>query len=101
MKDKKADVLVITPHPDDAEFGSSGTVAKFTRQGKAVVYVVVTNGEKGTDDINVKPKELVKVREKEQLAAGVTEDYIRVSTGTEHIDDIITDFDQALKVSKL
>jgi O-acetylhomoserine (thiol)-lyase len=32
----------------------------------------------------------------EQLAAGVTEDYIRVSVGTEHIDDIIYDFEQAL-----
>jgi O-acetylhomoserine (thiol)-lyase len=38
--------------------------------------------------------------EKEQLAAGVTEDYIRVSVGTEHIDDIIADFDQALKASQ-
>lgn len=37
--------------------------------------------------------------EKEQLAAGVTDDYIRVSVGTEHIDDIIADFDQALKES--
>jgi O-acetylhomoserine (thiol)-lyase len=36
----------------------------------------------------------------EQLAAGVTPDYIRVSTGTEHIDDIIADFDQALKASR-
>ena len=33
--------------------------------------------------------------EQEQLAAGVTPDYIRVSVGTEHIDDIIADFDQA------
>jgi len=32
----------------------------------------------------------------EQLAAGVTPDYIRVSVGTEHIDDIIADFEQAL-----
>jgi len=38
--------------------------------------------------------------EKEQLAAGVTDDYIRVSVGTEHIDDIIADFDQALKLSQ-
>jgi O-acetylhomoserine (thiol)-lyase len=38
--------------------------------------------------------------EAEQLAAGVTEDYIRVSVGTEHIDDIIADFEQALKVSQ-
>jgi len=37
--------------------------------------------------------------EEEQLAAGVTPDYVRVSVGTEHIDDIIADFDQALKKS--
>jgi len=35
----------------------------------------------------------------EQLAAGVTPDYIRVSVGTEHIVDIVADFDQALKAS--
>ena len=35
----------------------------------------------------------------EQLAAGVTEDYVRVSVGTEHIDDIIADFEQALSAS--
>ena len=38
--------------------------------------------------------------EKEQLAAGVTPDYIRVSVGTEHVDDIIADFEQALKTSQ-
>jgi O-acetylhomoserine (thiol)-lyase len=36
----------------------------------------------------------------EQLAAGVTEDYIRISVGTEHIDDIIADFEQALRASQ-
>jgi len=36
----------------------------------------------------------------EQLAAGVTPDYVRVSVGTEHIDDIIDDFEQALKASQ-
>jgi len=40
------------------------------------------------------------LNEKEQLAAGVTNDYIRVSVGTENIDDIINDFQQALKASK-
>lgn len=38
--------------------------------------------------------------EAEQLAAGVTPDYVRVSVGTEHIDDIIGDFEQALKESQ-
>ena len=36
----------------------------------------------------------------EQLAAGVTDDYIRVSVGTEHIDDIIADFEEALEASQ-
>lgn len=38
--------------------------------------------------------------EAEQLAAGVTPDYIRVSVGTEHIDDIKADFKQALNTSQ-
>ena len=36
----------------------------------------------------------------EQISAGVTEDYIRVSVGTEHIDDIIEDFNEALIASQ-
>ncbi|NQU70098.1 MAG: O-acetylhomoserine aminocarboxypropyltransferase/cysteine synthase, partial [Rhodospirillales bacterium] len=35
----------------------------------------------------------------EQLATGVTEGYVRLSVGIEHIDDIITDLDQALAAS--
>jgi len=62
-------MMVVTPHPDDAEFGVAGTVARLTREGKKVVYVVCTNGDKGTDDINMNPEELVKTREKEQQEA--------------------------------
>jgi LmbE family N-acetylglucosaminyl deacetylase len=60
---------VITPHPDDAEFGVAGTVARWTKQGKQVVYVVCTNGNKGTSDTDVKPDELAETRKKEQRAA--------------------------------
>jgi O-acetylhomoserine (thiol)-lyase len=35
--------------------------------------------------------------EQEQLATGVTPDFIRLSIGIEHIDDILADLDQALK----
>ncbi len=69
MAVKQAQVMVVTPHPDDAEFGVAGTVARWVKEGKDVVYVVCANGDKGTSDINVKPKELVKIREQEQLAA--------------------------------
>ena len=69
MERQPADILVITPHPDDAEFGAAGSVAKMVRQGKTAVYVVVTNGDKGTDDPDLDPAELVRVREKEQRDA--------------------------------
>jgi LmbE family N-acetylglucosaminyl deacetylase len=69
MTTKKADVMVVTPHPDDAEFGVAGTVARWTGEGKDVIYVVCTNGDKGTSDRNMKPEELARIREEEQLAA--------------------------------
>jgi len=69
MVKKKTDILVVTPHPDDAEFGVAGTVVNWVRQGKTVVYLVCTNGDKGTEDPNMKPEGLAQVREKEQLEA--------------------------------
>jgi LmbE family N-acetylglucosaminyl deacetylase len=63
------DVMVICPHPDDAEFGAAGTVARWTRDGKQVVYVICTNGEKGTSDHTVKPEQLAEIRRQEQRAA--------------------------------
>jgi LmbE family N-acetylglucosaminyl deacetylase len=64
-----ADVMVVSPHPDDAEFGAAGTVALWTREGKQVVYVVCTNGEKGATDHTVKPEQLAEMRQQEQRAA--------------------------------
>ena len=61
--------MVITPHPDDAEFGIAGTVARWTSEGKDVIYIVCTNGNKGTDDPEISSDKLADIREKEQLAA--------------------------------
>ncbi len=66
------DVMVVTAHPDDAEFGVAGTVARWTRQGKQVVYIVCTNGDKGTSNRSVRPDELAEIRKKEQKAAAKT-----------------------------
>jgi LmbE family N-acetylglucosaminyl deacetylase len=66
---KPVHAVVATPHPDDAEFGVAGTVARWTREGKDVVYVVCTNGDKGTSDPDMDPAELARIREEEQLAA--------------------------------
>lgn len=69
MIKKTAQVLVITPHPDDAEFGVAGTVLHWVREGKEVVYVVCTTGDKGTSDTSISQKDLIVMREQEQQAA--------------------------------
>lgn len=61
--------MVVTAHPDDAEFGVAGTVAGWTRAGRRVVYVVCTNGDKGSSDRAMKPEVLARIREREQSAA--------------------------------
>ena len=66
---EQAQVMVITPHSDDAEYGVAGTVARWVAEGRNVIYVVCTNGDKGTSDANMKPDELARIREQEQLAA--------------------------------
>jgi len=62
-------VLLVTPHPDDAEGGCGGTVARWIEQGADVVYVLCTNGDKGTTDLEMTPARLAETREREQLEA--------------------------------
>ncbi len=69
MITEQAHIIVFIPHPDDAESRMAGTVARWVREGKNIVYVVCTNGDKGTNDPNMKPEELTRIREREQLAA--------------------------------
>lgn len=61
--------MVIVAHPDDAEFSSAGTVARWAREGKEIVYVLCTSGDKGTSDLNVSPAELAEIRRQEQRNA--------------------------------
>ncbi|MCU0540491.1 MAG: PIG-L family deacetylase [Desulfobacterales bacterium] len=63
------DILVIAAHPDDAEFGAAGTVAKWVREGRRAAYLVCTSGEKGTTDLSITPEELIRIREEEQREA--------------------------------
>ena len=69
MSDQPDTILVVTPHPDDAEGGAGGTIAKWTSEGKRVVLVVCTNGDKGTSDRTLRPQDLSEMRELEQLEA--------------------------------
>jgi len=44
----KLDILVFASHPDDAELGAGGTIAKEVSKGKKVGIVDLTQGELGT-----------------------------------------------------
>lgn len=66
------DILVIAAHPDDAEFGAAGTVAKWIREGRPAAYLICTSGEKGTTDPTLTPEMLSGIREEEQRAAAQT-----------------------------
>ena len=44
--------LAIVAHPDDMEFGAAAAVARWTGQGKDLVYCMVTSGEAGIDGMH-------------------------------------------------
>jgi LmbE family N-acetylglucosaminyl deacetylase len=61
--------LAIGAHPDDAEFGAAGTLARWADAGTEVTIAVVTDGSKGTWDPSVDTALLVATRRAEQRAA--------------------------------
>ncbi|MBI2940566.1 MAG: PIG-L family deacetylase [Chloroflexi bacterium] len=63
--------LVIGAHADDVEFTSAGTVARWTSEGAVVGYVLCTDSSRGTDDPRLPPRELARIRQKEQRAAAL------------------------------
>jgi LmbE family N-acetylglucosaminyl deacetylase len=62
-------VLVMAAHPDDADFGSAGTIARWTDAGIAVSYCLVTDGDAGGSDASISRADLAKLRQAEQTAA--------------------------------
>ena len=62
-------VMVVVAHPDDMEFSSAGTVAKFVKEGKRVVLVQCTSGDKGTARRDITSPELAALRESEEREA--------------------------------
>jgi LmbE family N-acetylglucosaminyl deacetylase len=64
-----ARVMVSVAHPDDADFGCAGTMAKWASEGSEILLVVATSGDKGTSDPDISPEMLVATREEEQRSA--------------------------------
>lgn len=61
--------MVVFAHPDDAEIGSGGVVAKWIEAGCEVAYVLCTNGDAGTGERSLTPAQLAARRAEEQRAA--------------------------------
>ena len=68
--------LCVLAHPDDVDFGSSGTVATWTAAGTEVTYCIVTDGDAGGFDETPRDR-MGPLRRAEQRAAaaavGVTD----------------------------
>ena len=69
MIERPERAMVVIPHPDDGEGGVGGTTAKWVAEGTEVVFVLCTNGDKGTSDPSMTQAKLAAVREREQAAA--------------------------------
>ncbi len=64
-------VLCVFAHPDDAEFGAAGTIARWIAEGIEVAYLVVTRGDAGGFDET--PRDQMPIlRAAEQRAAAAT-----------------------------
>jgi LmbE family N-acetylglucosaminyl deacetylase len=61
--------MAIYAHPDDAEFGMAGTVARWTRAGVDFTYCLLTNGASGSQDPKMTRERLREIREAEQREA--------------------------------
>jgi LmbE family N-acetylglucosaminyl deacetylase len=62
-------ILCISAHPDDHEFTIAGSVARWAREGRDVVFCLVTSGAAGTNEYTPSSDGLTPVRERESLAA--------------------------------
>lgn len=59
--------MAVVAHPDDLEYGAASAIARWTRAGRSVAYVIVTDGEAGIDGIL--PAEAGRLRQQEQVAS--------------------------------
>lgn len=68
-KFRRRTILASFAHPDDACFTAGGSIAKWTKEGARVYFLILTNGNKGSNDTKMTSEKLAKVRRAEQLTA--------------------------------
>lgn len=61
--------MAIVAHPDDIEFSCAGTLARWSKSGCRIAYVLCTSGEVGIAEAGMSKKRAAEIREAEQRAA--------------------------------
>lgn len=61
--------MVVTAHPDDAEFGCAGTIARWIKEGATAAYILATSGDVGIATPGMTKEEAAEIREAEAIAA--------------------------------
>lgn len=72
MDQKRGPVLASFAHPDDMEISAGGTLARWADEGRSVHLLILTNGDKGSNNPDHDPAELARTRAQEtERAASV------------------------------
>ena len=62
-------VMAVVAHPDDVEFGCGATMAKLSSEGARLIFVIATQGDRGSRAHEFGKDELISSRKNEQAAA--------------------------------
>lgn len=62
-------ILAVGAHPDDIDIGCAGTLTKYISEGSEVYCLILTDGSKGSEDLKIPTKELIRIRKSEQQKA--------------------------------
>jgi LmbE family N-acetylglucosaminyl deacetylase len=64
MKEDWERAIAVVAHPDDLEYGAASAIARWSAQGKHIVYLLATRGEAGI--AGMPPEKVGPLREEEQ-----------------------------------
>lgn len=70
-------ILIVAAHPDDMESWCGGTIARSIIAGARAELLLVTSGDKGSQDPDTRPEELARTREAEAERAA---EHLGIST---------------------
>lgn len=85
-------ILAVGAHPDDMDFGTSGSIAKWVSEGATAYYLICTDGSRGSEDPKMTHQRLAEIRKKEQEDAakvlGVKKVFFLNHTDTQLVCDL-------------